>query len=111
MKRFLFCLTALLAILSCTKHGVDPLAPAIVWEANSSFDVQEMGDNMDGTIVLSAPLGISSLQIKCTKLPDLSRLVLTQWIGIQTYKSSLTMDVTSDEPGATSDMLWPQPTK
>ena len=96
MKKVIFCLAAVLALLSCSKRNADPTAPTISWGANASFAIQEMGDNMDGTITVSCPSGIASLQIKCTEVPDLSKLVLTQWISIQTYKSSLTMDLLTD---------------
>ena len=96
MKKVLICIAAVLALLSCKKSAPDPGAPVITWAANEFFGIQEMGDNMDGKIVISVPSGIGSLQLKCTQAPDLSRVLLSQWIGIQTYKSSLTMDLLSD---------------
>lgn len=96
MRKVVICMVAVLALLSCKKHTPDPGAPVITWAANEFFAIQEMGDNMDGKIVISVPSGIGSLQLKCTQAPDLSRVLLSQWIGIQTYKSSLTMDLLSD---------------
>lgn len=97
MKRIIFCLAAALALFSCSKgKAVDPAAPTISWGANSSFALQEMGDNMDGIITVSCTSGIASLQIKCIEMPDLCKLRVSSWISTQAYKSSYTLDLLAD---------------
>lgn len=96
MKKVLFAAIALALLISCKKQAPDPSAPTITWEANPDFAIQEMGDQMDGTILVKAPTGIAALSIKCVQLPELCKLRATEWIGIQAYKSALTMDLISD---------------
>lgn len=102
MKKVLFYFVAALALLSCSKKGPDPSAPSIKWESNAGFAVQEMGDDMYGTITVTCPTGIASLQIKATTISnDDCRIIFKKWIGVQTYKSSMTADLIADAAVAT----------
>lgn len=97
MKKVIFCFAAALALLSCSKKGPDPSAPTVSWESNADFAVQEMGDSNYGTITVSCTSGIAGLQIKATNITNEDcRIIFKKWIGIQTYKSSMTADLIGD---------------
>ena len=97
MKKVIFCLAAALVLLSCSKKEPDPSAPTISWESNAGFAVQEMGDSNYGTITVSCSSGIAGLKIKATTITNEDcRVIFKKWIGVQTYKSSMTADLISD---------------
>ena len=97
MKKVIFCLAAVLALLSCSKKGPDPSAPTITWASNSDFAVQEMGDSNYGTITVGCSSGIAGLQIKATSITNEDcRIIFKKWIGVQTYKTTMSADLISD---------------
>lgn len=48
------------AEVTCTFHRVAPDAPTMTWESNPDFETQELSEQMDVRIDISAPAGIST---------------------------------------------------
>lgn len=69
MKRFFLLLAAVLMLFAtgCKKTPkTDPQKPAITWDSNPTFNIQEMTNGVDGFINVSAPEKINSLTITLT---------------------------------------------
>ena len=88
MKRTVLLLAAALVVLGACKKTQpdDSNKPTVAWEANPSFDLMEIGVNMDAKVSLTVPEGVESLVVRITEIPtDLSG-----------NKNDLIMDLVSD---------------
>lgn len=104
MKRTVLLLAAAVAILgACKKTQVDESnKPSAAWETNPSFDLMEIGVNMDGKVNLTVPEGVESLVVRVTEIPVDLRGIVKKEISISGNKNDLIMDLVSDDHIATA---------
>lgn len=91
MKKYLLLLAALtmLMAVACNKTPkTDPQKPAITWDSNPGFNIQEMTNGVDGFINVSAPEQINSLTITLTLGEYFS--LANNYIGLSANRGTLT---------------------
>lgn len=94
MKRFLTILaaaaTVALAVTSCKEDTPELEGPSIAWPSNSDFSVEEIDEDLDATLIVTAPAGIQSLIVKVESESELFMKSLTGMFG------SSTLDLVND---------------
>ncbi len=94
MKRFLTILaaaaTVALAVTSCKEDTPELEGPSIAWPSNSDFSVAEIDEDLDATLIVTAPAGIQSLIVKVESESELFMESLTGMFG------SSTLDLVND---------------
>ena len=94
MKRFLTILaaaaTVALAVTSCKEDTPEFEGPSIAWPSNSDFSVAEIDEDLDATLIVTAPAGIQSLIVKVESESKLFMESLTAMFG------SSTLDLVND---------------
>ncbi len=98
MKRTVLLLAAALVVLGACKKTQpdDSNKPTVAWEANPSFDLMEIGVNMDAKVSLTVPEGVESLVVRITEIPTDLRGIVKKEISISGNKNDLIMDLVSD---------------
>ena len=94
MKRFLTILaaaaTVALAVTSCKEDTPEFEGPSIAWPSNSDFSVEEIDEDLDATLIVTAPAGIQSLIVKVESESESFMKSLTGMFG------SSTLDLVND---------------
>lgn len=94
MKRFLTILaaaaTVALAVPSCKEDTPEFEGPSIAWPSNSDFSVEEIDEDLDATLIVTAPAGIQSLIVKVESESESFMKSLTGMFG------SSTLDLVND---------------